>query len=161
MFSIPAVKKETEQNYHGNQRPPLHFIWIKPEDDEFADRLLRENNLNPDKTVVLFAGAQHNCRVYENYGIAISKLCRKEQLSVIALGAEEDYDINQKNLDAIGVKTINLSGKTTILQSAAIVKHCRLALGAESRSDEPGPFASRGQQPGTLTNAPISRSADC
>jgi len=108
------------------------IVWITPEDEKFAEKFFRENNLNPDKTIALFAGAQHEVRLYEKYGEALSEFCKKNRLKVIALGAEEDCSINQRNLDDIGVETVNLSGKTTIRQSAAILKRCRLAVGAET-----------------------------
>ena len=107
-------------------------VWIKQEDEAFADRMFGENGLDPARTIALFAGAQYDCRVYEGYGQAMSEFCRANRLAVIALGTEQDRDINQRNLDAIGVRTINLSGGTTILQSCAILKRCRLAVGAET-----------------------------
>ncbi len=107
-------------------------VWMKQEDEAFADRLFGENGLDPAGTIALFAGAQYECRVYEGYGQAMSEFCRANRLTVIALGTEQDRDINQRNLNAIGVRTINLSGRTTILQSCAILKRCRLAVGAET-----------------------------
>jgi ADP-heptose:LPS heptosyltransferase len=107
-------------------------VWMKQEDEAFADRLFGENGLDPAGTIALFAGAQYDCRVYEGYGRALSEFCRANRLTVIALGTEQDRDINQRNLNAIGVRTINLSGGTTILQSCAILKRCRLAVGAET-----------------------------
>ena len=108
------------------------IIWMTEEDERFADRLFQQNRLDPAKTIALFAGAQNNCRLYEGYGEALSEFCRANQLEIIALGTEQDKDINQRNLDASGVRGLNLSGKTSILVSAALLKRCRLALGAET-----------------------------
>ncbi|MCK4292792.1 MAG: glycosyltransferase [Planctomycetes bacterium] len=108
------------------------MVWTTQENEEFADRLFRENGLNPSKTIVLFAGAQYGGRVYERYGEALSEFCKANQLEVIALGTEQDRDINQRNLDAAGVRTVNLSAGTSIRESAAVLKRCRLAIGAET-----------------------------
>jgi len=108
------------------------MVWTTAEDEKFAERLFRENGLNPTKTIALFAGAQYGGRVYERYGEALSEFCKANQLEVIALGTEEDRDINQRNLDAAGVRTINLSAGTSIRESAAVLKRCRLAIGAET-----------------------------
>jgi glycosyltransferase involved in cell wall biosynthesis/ADP-heptose:LPS heptosyltransferase len=107
-------------------------VWIQPEDEQFAENIFSQYNLNPDETIALFAGAQFDCRIYQHYGKALSEFCKKNNFKVIALGSQQDYEINQKNLDAIGVESVNLSGKTTILQTAAIIKLCKMAVGAET-----------------------------
>jgi TolA-binding protein len=107
-------------------------MWLKSEDEEFAERFFRDNNLDPKNTMCMFAGAQNSVRIYKGYGTAIAEICREYGLSVIGLGSPADTEINIQNLDATGVSTINLSGKTTIRQTAAILKCCRLAVGAET-----------------------------
>ncbi|CAN2040111.1 hypothetical protein GMMP15_1550002 [Candidatus Magnetomoraceae bacterium gMMP-15] len=108
------------------------IIWINEEDEIVARDFFLKNNLQPERTITLFAGSQINIRNYEQYGIALSRVCKAYNFKVIALGVEDDYLINQHNLDAIGVPTLNLCGKTTIRQSAALLKRCRLAVGAET-----------------------------
>jgi ADP-heptose:LPS heptosyltransferase len=107
-------------------------VWITPDDCTFAAKLFSENDLAPEKTIVLFAGAQHDVRLYDHYGTAIANVCRENGFAVIALGSPDDFRINQENLDAIDVRTVNLSGMTTLRQSAAILSQCRLAVGAET-----------------------------
>ena len=107
-------------------------IWFKPEDDEFAEKFFKDNKLDTERTVCLFAGAQNSVRIYQNYGIALSDICKSYGLAVIGLGSSDDSKINIQNLNATGVRTINLSGKTTLRQTAAIMKRCRLAVGAET-----------------------------
>ena len=118
------------------------MIWTMPEDEQFADAFFRSNDLQPEKTIVLFAGAQYQERLYAQYGAALSQICQVErseiphgganQFAVVALGVTQDHQINQQNLDSIGVRTVNCSGQTTIRQTAAILKRCRLAVGAET-----------------------------
>ncbi len=107
-------------------------IWLTTEDEEFAEEYFRKNNLSTKNTIALFAGAQCGARFYRKYGTAISHICRDNQFTVIALGAECDYAINQVSLDQIGVRAINLSGKTTIRQTAALLKRCKASIGAET-----------------------------
>lgn len=107
-------------------------IWLKPEDEEFAEKFFKDNNLDAGSTVCLFAGAQNDVRIYEDYGIALSNVCRSYGFSVIGLGGAGDSGINSRNLEAIGGNTIDLSGKTSLRQTAAILKRCRLAVGAET-----------------------------
>jgi ADP-heptose:LPS heptosyltransferase/glycosyltransferase involved in cell wall biosynthesis/tRNA G46 methylase TrmB len=107
-------------------------VWISSEDEKLADSFFRKHNLNPDKTIALFAGAQYEVRLYEKYGKSLSEICKKNQFNVIALGSKSEHGTNQRNLDDIGVRTFNLSGETTICQSAAILKRCKLSVGAET-----------------------------
>ena len=107
-------------------------IWLKAEDEEFAETFFKKNKLDPTKTVGLFAGAQNNVRIYQSYGISLSDVCKSYGLSIIGLGGSDDSEINIQNLNATGVHTINLSGKTNLRQTAAILKRCRLAVGAET-----------------------------
>ena len=107
-------------------------IWVTLEDEQFADKFFKDNNLNTKNTVGLFAGTQNGVRIYERYGIALSNICKNYGLSLIGLGGSRDSEIDSQNLCTIGFSTINLSGKTTLRQTAAILKRCRLAVGAET-----------------------------
>ncbi len=108
------------------------MVWIRPSDEEYAEQIFRDYRLDSEGTIALFAGAQYNCRVYEEYGEALAEFCCENRLEIVALGTAREQAINQKNLDAAGVRAVNLSGKTSVLESAVILKRCRLALGAET-----------------------------
>ncbi len=110
----------------------MPMIWTTAQDEEFAERVFQESGLDPSKTIALFAGAQYDCRLYEGYGEALYEFCRTNDLQIVALGTAQDGPINQRNLDRAGTKSVDLSGKTTILQSAAVLRRCRLAVGAET-----------------------------
>jgi ADP-heptose:LPS heptosyltransferase len=107
-------------------------IWLTPEDEKFANVFFAENDLNPAATIALFAGSDKEIRSYEKFGFAIADICRENILAVIATGTEKQYQVSQKNLEDIRTKTINLCGKTSIRQTAAIIKQCRLAVGSET-----------------------------
>ena len=107
-------------------------MWLSKEDEEFADKVFSDNNLDPDKTIVLFAGAKYDLRVFKNYGKALSDICEKNNFAVIAVGSRSDEKINHENLNDINAFTLNLSGNTTLRQTAAIIKKSRLAIGAET-----------------------------
>lgn len=114
-----------------NPRLELSF-WVTQDDMAFAKRLFRDHGLTSEKTVALFAGAQHAVRLYDHYGTALADICQANDFAVLALGAAGDQGINQLNLDAIGTRVVNLSGALTLRQSAALLSLCRLAVGAET-----------------------------
>jgi ADP-heptose:LPS heptosyltransferase/glycosyltransferase involved in cell wall biosynthesis len=117
----------------GIDAPPLQAtVWTSPDDEAFADRLFSENGLDPQRTIAFFAATQRKEHFYEHYGRALSQLCESQQISAVALGGRGDEAINQRNLDAIGTNTLNLTGRTRILQAAAIIRRCRLAVGADT-----------------------------
>jgi ADP-heptose:LPS heptosyltransferase len=107
-------------------------IWTHPADDEFAAAIFQQHGLDPRQTVVMFAGAQLGVRKYRFYGQAIAPICRDRGLKVLALGGSEDSAINQTNLNDTGTPGINLSGKTTLRQAAAVLRLCRICIGAET-----------------------------
>lgn len=107
-------------------------IWLTPDDLALSDQIFAEHGLIPEKTIALFAGAQARVRQYEHYGTALSNVCNIDDYSIIALGASGDFSINQVNLTKTGISALNLSGKLSLRQSAAIISRCRLAIGAET-----------------------------
>jgi ADP-heptose:LPS heptosyltransferase len=108
-------------------------IWTSDRDERFAEDLFRSEGLDPARTIGLFAGAQYAIRRYERYGEALAPMCRSRGLRVLALGLKEDAQINERNLDQLDPGTgIDLSGRTTIRESAALLRRCRLAVGAET-----------------------------
>jgi ADP-heptose:LPS heptosyltransferase/glycosyltransferase involved in cell wall biosynthesis len=108
------------------------LIWLKPEDEKFADNFFKDNELDPKKTIALFAGTQFDIKDYDSIGLALSDICKENDFSIIALGSKDNFEINQKNINEAGVNSFNLSGKISLLQSASILKHCKLAVGADT-----------------------------
>ncbi|HEY2902106.1 MAG TPA: glycosyltransferase family 9 protein [Polyangia bacterium] len=109
------------------------LIWLTDEDERFAEAFFRDNALDPQRTVALFAGAASGGQRYEHFGAALRGLCREQHLGVVALGAAQDITANQANLDAADAEIAhNLSGQTTLRQSAAILRRCRVAVGGET-----------------------------
>ncbi len=107
-------------------------IWINPEDHTYADRFFNDHRLAPEKTIALFASAQSEVRSYSQMGMALRAICREWGLTAVALGSEKDFVVNQQSLDDTEAYAINLSGKTTLRQSAALLKRCRLAVGVDT-----------------------------
>lgn len=107
-------------------------VWTTPDDDRFADDLFEQNGLDPMKTIALFAYGRSHLRTYPFYGVALRDVCTENDFSVIALGDDAAYSFNRNCLNDIGVRSVNLSGKTTLRQSAALLRKCRLAVGAET-----------------------------
>ncbi len=107
-------------------------IWFNQEDELFANELFAKLNLKKESTIALFAGAQHSLRMYDKYGKGINDFCVANGFSVIVLGSSADAQANSINICDITVPVYDLSGKTSIKQSAAILRRCTVAVGAET-----------------------------
>ncbi len=107
-------------------------IWLTEEDHNYADKVFSENNLESKKTIALFAGAQYEVRIYNDYGKAINNYCNENGFEVVVLGSAKDHQVNQANIKDLTVKVVDLTGKTTVRQSAAILQKCAAAVGAET-----------------------------
>lgn len=110
-------------------RPQIH---LQEQDYLWADGFFEQTAFDPAHTIAIFAGAQHSIRHYLSYGEALKRTVDEHGMNVIALGAEADREINDLNLSVLGIRTINLSGATSLAQSAALLKRCRLAVGGET-----------------------------
>lgn len=110
-------------------RPQIH---LQEQDHLWASDLFEQVAVDPARTIALFAGVQHSVRRYLGYGEALKRIVNDYGLNVIALGAEADREINDLNLRPLSNRTINLSGATSLTQSAALLRRCMLAVGGET-----------------------------
>ncbi len=107
-------------------------MWLSSEDNAFAEEFFRERGLAPKNVLLLFAGASHKMRIFQRYGESLVGVCREFNLTVIAVGVAVEYEFSQGILDALGAPGINLCGKLSLTQTAAVLKRCRAAIGAET-----------------------------
>lgn len=108
------------------------LVWTTEEDEQYAEHLFQEQGLTRETTVALFAGAQFDMRVYPGYGEALKGVCNEGSLRLVALGSARERDLNQAHLAHVGTGHLNLCGDLTLRQCAAILRRCRLAVGAET-----------------------------
>jgi ADP-heptose:LPS heptosyltransferase/polysaccharide pyruvyl transferase WcaK-like protein len=117
----------------GIQSGPLEpVIWLTSEDDEFASKIFVNLELNPQTTIALFATGQEAFRNAPHLGLAVKELAEKQGLSVLVLGGPDDYSVNEIARIGSGARSFNLSGQTSIRQSAAILKRCKMAVGVDT-----------------------------
>ncbi len=117
----------------GIDAPPLQpIVWITPDDEKYADAFFSHNPLDPEKTIALFVCGQWAGKFYDHYEPVLSRILKDNGMSVLTLGSVSDWEKNEKLIENLGVKAINLAGKTTLRQTAAIVKRCCLGIGADT-----------------------------
>ena len=106
---------------------------MTPDDEKYADAFFCNNHLNSEKTVALFVCGQWEGNLRTLWH-ALAQIFKDKGIDVLALGAGADKNTNQKIIEDLGVRAINLAGETTLRQTAAILKRCRLGIGTETGS---------------------------
>lgn len=107
-------------------------VWTSSADETFAQEFFTQHQLEQKNTIAFFAGAQSAHRLYSQYGQALRKTFESQDVTIIVLGGKSDSQINAENCANLPFNVIDLSGQTTLTQTAALLKRCRLAFGAET-----------------------------
>ncbi|MBI5722725.1 MAG: glycosyltransferase family 9 protein [Planctomycetes bacterium] len=122
----------------GFEAPELQpVMWLTPQDHEWAANFLKINALDPKRCFAFFAAAGHFQKVYLRFGEAIDHTILAKDSFMICLGTDEDRHVNIANLTTanyIGMdrKVVDMTGQTTVRQSAALVQLCRMAIGVDT-----------------------------
>ncbi|MDD2338360.1 MAG: glycosyltransferase family 9 protein, partial [Geobacteraceae bacterium] len=117
----------------GISAPALQpLIWTTLEDERFADEFFSRNGLDPQKTVACYPSGQWAGKFYERYPEALKGPLMENGLSVIMFGGAGEKDLNSRLLGQLGVRGVNAAGETTIRQTAAIIRRCRIGIGADT-----------------------------
>ena len=121
------------------------LIWIPHHTEVFADKIFEENNLKRSNTIVLAPGcggrtwcvSDHEVsppsnRDYDHYGEALEAICKEKDHTLLLVGAHKDLPAIRRNLRNFNGKTVDLVGKSSILEMAAIIKRSCLFVGPDS-----------------------------
>lgn len=106
-------------------------VWSSHTQAQWVENFFRNRLLVPEKTVIFMPGAQYGMRVYEHYSEALASLTDRDY-TIIGLGTSHEATYFNAALRGIAARAIDLFGKTDLGTAAALLKRCRLAIGAES-----------------------------
>lgn len=106
-------------------------VWTTPSDEAWADEAYRMLQIDPKKVAIFAPGAQYDLRIYQNYSQTLVSLTQAG-FTIIGLGAAKEAHYFHAALRGLTARAVDLLGKTTLGQAAAILKRARLLLGAES-----------------------------
>ena len=112
-----------------NLQPRIYYTC---DDVNYVKELANQANIEISKSLILAAGASTKLKRYPYMAEVINYFCQKHNLSIVALGSKGEWDETQKILDSCEAKSINLCGKTTIRQSAAVISLSPIMLGNDS-----------------------------
>ena len=110
-------------------------LCVRPQDEEYVKRLLRENNIKEeDEIIVVSAGARSHIKRWakEKFSDLIPLLIKEFAAKIILVGDKEDMPINKYIAGRFSYSLLDLSGRTTLLQLACLLKKARLVITNDS-----------------------------
>lgn len=136
-----ALKHEVEYNLEiirflgGKVQNEQMEIWLNPVDERFAEQVLKSHGIQPHDLLVGFApGAAHQKRMWPlSRFVTLGSWLKNEYNAVIVVvGGQGEELLGQVLQQSIDGTVVNIVGKTTLRQTAAVLKSCRLFVGNDS-----------------------------
>lgn len=116
-------------------RIPNSSLYISPQDEEYTEDILKENNITEqDNIVVLSSGARSHIKRWskERFKELISSLIKEFGAKIILVGDNDDVPVNKYITENLPYPLTDLTGKTNILQLACLLKKARLLVTNDS-----------------------------
>ena len=110
-------------------------LWLSANDEQFADEFLRKHAVRPDSLLVAIgpgAGAPKRQWPLESYGQIGKWLQDQYQAKVIIIGGPDDQFMGRELQNKLGHLALDATGKTTLRQTAALLKRCALYIGNDA-----------------------------
>jgi heptosyltransferase-2 len=112
---------------------PTEKLWVSsdPEDSEWVNRCLAEHGIRPNDPVIAIApGSVWATKrwIPDGFAAVIDGLIVRNKRKVVLLGSRDDQPIVDEVLRRCREKPVDLSGRTTLRQLAAVMKRCELLI---------------------------------
>ncbi len=116
------------------ERPSM-FLPLQPEAERWVQGWFNENDLSPSsKLVAVHPGASDptKCWPIQSFAHLIDQLVGQHRCSVILCGGKETVTLAQTIRSQSTQPFLDMTGKTTIAQTASLLKKCRLLVSNDS-----------------------------
>ncbi len=110
-------------------------IWLNPEDESFAEQVLKSHEIQSDELLIGFVpGAADSKRMWplSNFVTLGGWLNEEYHARIVVVGGRGEESLGQELLRRLENALVNTIGKTTLCQAASILKHCHLFIGTDS-----------------------------
>ncbi|MCX5709891.1 MAG: lipopolysaccharide heptosyltransferase II [Candidatus Omnitrophica bacterium] len=128
------AKLPTPNTQHPNKIRP-QALNISPSDEGYVDKIIKDNNISQkDAFIVIAPGARSSIKRWPKERFAqLTSLLGKDFGSKLALiGDKADVEASRYIKEASGLDILDLTGKTTLMQLAALLKKSRLLITNDS-----------------------------
>ena len=111
---------------------PSPQIFLREEDRRWAAQALKEMGISDGKVLIgMNPGATYGlakCWYPDRFGELGRRLSEKWKARILLFGKEEEQPISHEILNYLGARGIDLTGKTGLLQLAALLERCHLLI---------------------------------
>ena len=111
---------------------PSPKIFLREEDRRWADGVLKDLGISEEKPLIgMNPGATYGlakCWYPDRFGKLGKRLAEKWQARILLFGKEEERPIVDEILHYLGTDGVDLTGKTGLLQLAALLERCTLLV---------------------------------
>lgn len=135
------VRHEVESNLAlirllgGDIKADKMEVWLSPEDERIAEQVLKSHKKQPRTLLVgLAPGAAHPKRIWplSRFVMLGNWLKNKYNATVVLVGGPEEEPLGQELEHHLIGAVVNIVGKTTLRQTAAVLGSCHLFIGNDS-----------------------------
>ncbi|MBF0456632.1 MAG: glycosyltransferase [Nitrospirae bacterium] len=129
---IPEIERHADfLRYFGIEpEAPLHpAVWTTPEDERFADEFFDRNNLHTAHTLAVAPGSQNDYKIYPFFSEVLKEFT---EFKLIILGGVDTVNVSGEIFENFKGTCHNLTGKSSLRQTAAILRRCRHLLSSDS-----------------------------
>ncbi|MFH1201876.1 MAG: lipopolysaccharide heptosyltransferase II [Candidatus Omnitrophota bacterium] len=107
------------------------FMQISKADDDWAIEFLKKNNVRDEELLVAInPGASCPSRRWpvERFAEVADAIIKEYNAKVLVISGPEEVGLGEKVIRLMHYPAIDASGKTTVAQLAALLKHCKLII---------------------------------
>lgn len=110
-------------------------MWFDEHDRKTAEKLLPAQELLPSvPRIAIHIGAATPSKRWreESFEVLIHELHANTQADILVMGGENDLGFSQEVVDGLECPIINLVGKLSLRQTAALMRDCKVFIGCDS-----------------------------
>jgi ADP-heptose:LPS heptosyltransferase len=113
---------------------PSLRLYTGPEDDAFADEVLRGAGFCGNTVIALNAGASNRIKCWspESFAVLANMLTRKLGAGIVLVGAGFERDLAERIRAGMTGEPLDLVGKTSLLQLGAVLSRCDLLVSGDT-----------------------------
>ncbi len=133
--ALPGPVGELDQHrnlLHGlglGNGPLQPVVWTTPADEQLAETFFAHHGLDPLTTMAVFPFTQHTIKDYPRFAEALEGLTG---WNFLLLGGAEEKERLEGLVGRLNGRAINLGGMTSLRETAALIRRCRLVVGSDS-----------------------------
>lgn len=104
-------------------------VWTTAMDEALAETYFQQKNLDPQRTLALFPFTQHGIKDYPHFAEVLKSFA---DWNILILGGQDVREQCEQLTKQLRGNILNLAGRTTLREMAAMIRRCRLFIGSDS-----------------------------